>query len=698
MITGFDKKGVGEHFKKEFAKRLSDDDYEGAIDYLIKYSEETENPEFHLGLGMLYLLMTQDSDDSELIYMAYREFMLQIRRDPKCALAYRNLLAAEFLRRDNPDLDKYAAWFDSCGIDVSVIMNELGAAGFFNPFPTEPIDFATFFKPGEFGQIDPDYNPAQVRARTKSVQSYSYDELNGMDKRDLDELISAHEAISEKNSVADVLNGETIAKPSKIIKFRGGGKSDGGLSAEHKVLHFSEQNEDDGGGFDAFLDEEFDDEPSHEFIERLLTTLKESAEDGGLFDDFEDPNGDADDRKVSIDIVDPNRMMRLAESKYDARDYEAALDILEGISRGSDNFYFVLVMRALIYLDNENTVKAEEALKEALKLRPDGALVGTLLCRYYELVGQTDKIPATLKGIDITDFSDGDHVFRTVFRYVLKYCAESDALQLLDELIDEYNILDVRLVYAQMMYNLGDKDYALKELYTLSRIYYDDINVRYFYLMARLGADRLPVDNEAPQEILTTVVDAFMDAVERGRYDEIDRELFDYGMEFFLSLEFRNEPKLLKKMFETVRKLARKDEFDGKMRDALVSPYAEPIVKAVILSELLAKDPKRGFIAEVMYEPISSDGVMSPVDKFARGYCTAYAFTAMLCPSATDKLAAAATKLKSTDADQNEAAYYLFTKAAKGEKVYDTERVALAMGFTKSSAGRALKKFDDIKE
>ncbi len=707
MITDFDKKGVATRFKTEFNKRLEDEDYEGAIDYLIKYSEERDNPDFHLDMGMLYLLMTQDSDDSELIYMAYREFMLQIRRDPSCALAYRNLLATEFLRRDVPDVEKYAAWFDGRGIDVKSIMDELDEAGFLTPYSVDPIDFAAFFKSGEFGEIDSEYDPTIIAARTRSIPSYCYGELEKMDKTELKKLAEAYDELRSP-SLDNILNGEdhVAEKPSKIIKFEAGEIDNNETVndiANRKVIRFTDSERDD-----AFSVDNEDD--YREMFDKFLQVVQ-TRSDGES--DISDPQ-EAEYEKRQADAVeiglkelfDSDGIMRLAENRYVLKDYESALDLLEHISRGSENYYYVLVMRALIYLDNKHIEKAEKALAEASSLKPDGALVGTLLCRLFELKCEFDRIPDALKRIDITDFIDGDHVYRTAFKYVIKYCNEDDALDLLDEYIDEYNILDIRLAYAQIMYNRGDKDYALKELYTLSRIYYDDINVRYYYIMARMGAEKLAVDNEAPQEILAAIVDAFLKAVEKGNSlgGNPDDELFSYGLEFFISLEFRNEPRLLKRMFEAVRKLTRFPELEGKMRDALVSPYVEPIVKAVILSELLTKDPKTPFDMEIMYEPLSSDCVKTLDGEYSSGYYKAYAFIVALCPSAVDKLITAARELKQTvDAPDDDIAYYLFVKATEGEKIYDDGRIAYAMGYrSKHAVNQGLKsieeKIADLKE
>lgn len=99
MITEFDKNGVAKLLKKQFNECVRNCDYEDALDVLLKYADETEYADFHLTCGTLYLLMTQDSDDNELLTLAFREFMMHIARFPKCSVAYRNLLVVEFLRR-----------------------------------------------------------------------------------------------------------------------------------------------------------------------------------------------------------------------------------------------------------------------------------------------------------------------------------------------------------------------------------------------------------------------------------------------------------------------------------------------------------------------------------------------------------------------------------------------------------------------
>ena len=129
MITAFDKNGAVALYKREFAERLKEDDYEGALDRLLKYSEATENPDFHMACGMLYLVMSQSSDDREFLTLAYREFMEHIRRFPDCTAAYRNLLATVYLRRDPNAMLSCDEFVQSSGQNLKEIVNELADVG-----------------------------------------------------------------------------------------------------------------------------------------------------------------------------------------------------------------------------------------------------------------------------------------------------------------------------------------------------------------------------------------------------------------------------------------------------------------------------------------------------------------------------------------------------------------------------------------
>lgn len=681
MITDFDKNNIAAHFKAEFAKRLSENDYEGAIDYLIKYSDEKNFSDFHLICGMLYLQMTQDSDDAELYTMAFREFMMHLRRHPDCRNAYRNLLATLFLRGDALPILACGSIIKNRGFELDSILDELSDAGILmlSDSVDEPPDIDGLFKAGEFGELD-------------NVCAYADGENEF------------------KSDVAE--NGAKGSRGSKIIRF--GGKTEAPTETE-TPCHDDAPKSNDMASADMpdILSEEiyedilrhadedgFDLKDIYNFADSVLgrTILKdiesgiacESYEHGGSTDMNAEPSGD--------------EIMRKAEMLLEGGNYRGALEELGKIKRKDEHYYYCgLAMRAFIYLEYEDLAVAESLLNEAAAMRQGGALVGTLLCRLYELQGRYSEIPPVLKGIDVKDFIDGNHVYKA-FRLALAYCGKEDAAALAKDYIDEYNILDMRRLYAQMRYNDGDKAAATHELYMLSRVFYDDINARYYYLRARAGDENLPIDEEAPQEILNAVVEDYMKCIKNGGLTQktVESEHFLYSVEFFLTLEYRNERKLLVKMFDAVRATAAEPLLESKVRDALVSPYVEPIVKAIILGELLKKNNGSDFLLEIMYCPISSDDLRSPEDGYPSWYYWAYAFVVVFCKNGISAFRQYARDLRDAlcrqEASETDIAYYLIKNTVKScyGCPFD-DRIAYALGYSsKSAAERAYKTLSDI--
>ncbi len=704
MITSFDKNGAVRYYKKCFAERLDELDYEGALDYLIKYSNECENPHFHLACGMLYMLMTQDSDDVELCYLAYREFMYQIVRDPSCEAAYKNLVATEFLRRDMPDVAYYRRWLESCGIDYNNIMRKIADAGFMIRFGEDPIDYDGFFEPGEFGEIDPNFDA--VRPSKKPLEEVDYDRLQALSDSELESFELRPSPAERDKLLVDRLNGEKMSEKSKVIKF---GAAPSGSSAKNKKgkitpidLGDEDIDESIAGMYGDYRYEEEtydDDEEDAELVERIFRSLEEYEKN---YDDYSDERylkdepADQDKNEALTDIestiksylaekqVNSGSVLRLAESFYDAREFDAALKLLGGISSKDERYYYALCMRGLIFMECDRLSDAETAFAEASNIKPGGALVGTLKCSLYERQKRTDKIPQELKNIDNLDFYNGDHVYKA-FRFALEYCSDDDALKLIEGYIDEYNILDIRLVYAQLLYNRGERSAARAELYRLSRIFYDDINIYYFNELAKTDADKLPVAEEAPQDALAVIVEGFMSCVEQGLSSEdADDDFLCLSLEFFLSLEFDNDRAVLKRMFDTVKSLADRPEFECRMRDALVSPYVEPIVKGVILSQLQARSNGCDFLLETGYKPISPKLIGAPPDDRPTGYYRAYAFVAALLGGDVERFiefADGVTEKTGSGVSQDALAYYLVKRFFSERKIKIDSRLAYALGF-----------------
>lgn len=589
MITKFDQTSAIALYKRKFAEYIKTQRFEDALDVLLKYSEITDNPDLHLSLGMLYLLMAQDSDDRELLTMAHRELMLHLRTHPDSAPAYRNLLATVILRRDPASLIECSEWIKKRGYDMDGMLEELAEVGI-DVFSddNDMMYLEALFAPEEFGGIG-----ASV-----------------IDK-----------ASSEKADEAGEPHGK---KPSKIIKFRGGvnscecDKADG-ISADKKIIEI----ENDSENFDTqflkqiaeFDEEEFEDgDDGNEIsIDDIVSEDKRTAEP------------DAWDKDLPISLRS-RIALRNAEEYCENGDYDSALEILDTITTEDKQLHYCAqCVRAFIFLERGQTDKARFAIDAALGVKRKGALAGTLLCALYEATNEVEKIPQALKNIDVTDFIDADHVYKAM-RLAINYCAAEDVIELARDYIAEFNVMDIRMLYAQVLYNSGARSEATKELYTLSRIFYDDFNAQYYYLMAKMGVDKMPVKDEAPQSALGKIVDTVIGIVQADAVDGeiVDTEAFRLGLEVFLTLEYQNDKKTVILMFDTLRKLAANVLIEDKMRDALCSPYVEPIVKAVILSALLERN--NGFLASIMYCPISDDCVPALGEGYSLGCYIAYAF------------------------------------------------------------------------
>ena len=642
---------------------------------LLIYSEATNNPDFHMACGMVYLLMSQDSDDKELLTLAYREFMMHLRDHPSCDAAYRNLLATVMLRREPSAIMECCAWIKGRGKDVEAMLDELAEAGveLFSD-DSKFLYIEGLYRPGEFGAIDVDC----------SAQA------------------------NEENSDDD--SATNAEKSTKVIKFRGAANCDESTTANGVA-----ENANRHGGYPFKGTEENSAEDVYDLISQLLTAENES-------DDEDQIDADEDDRYMLDGLIAKDAeteklpaelrarvILRSAEQYCERGQLEKALDVLNRITPSDGYLYYSAeCVRAFILLENDRVGEAQAAISRALDSNPSGALAGTLLCTVYELQGKFELIPQALKNIAVGDFVDADHVYKAM-RLAIKYCDPIDALDLAEEYIDEYNVMDIRQLYAQMLYNNGEREDAVHELYLLTRIFYDDFNAQYYYLTARTGdAVTLPIDEEAPQPALSQAVEKLTSVVQSGSIDDrlIESDAFNYGLELYLTLEYQNERKVLTTMFDTLRKLAADTRLESKMRDAIVSPYVEPIVKAVILSELLKRNAS--FLVDLSYRPMSDDSVPTLGDGFSAGYYTAYAFVLMFDRHAIKTFIKCANDLRrwekengslggDADTAERDAANYLIRRvrqqARRGSKRGDP-RIDYALGYTtKPAASKAYKAF-----
>ncbi len=687
MITEFDKDNINEYYKERFIEAFRDEDYEKAIDYLIKYSKLTDYPEFHLAMGELYLLMTQDSDDIDLCFLAYREFLMHIRRFPKCEAAYRDLLAVEYIRRDYPDVEEYRKWFGKRGMNVGGIFRALSIIGLVMPIEGVPVDLYELFKPGELGALDP--IPPQ---ETADFQEQS--KPNGATHK----IIEFAGNQSDKNRDVRYRKIEQFSKPEQpsVIDSR---------KRKSKIIKF-----DSNGESDFASDEEEMDEETREILDDFMQFVSNLDSE-----DYEEDDGEKSIDEDLLDMIEHDRaddkpprddIIRIVSEMYDRNDYEGALNVLSRVKPNDPQYYYALTLRGVILLErNEDgdLAAARSTLDEALRIKPGGAIASTLLCQAYENGKMTELIPSVLKAIDVTDFVNSAHVYKA-FDLAIEYCDSDEALDLIEQYIEEYNFMDMRLIYAQMIYNRGERAEASNELYTLSRINYDDIHYNFFYLSSKLDVEKLPEEAEAPQEILATVVENIMDIITSGTPlspDIADSDIFIYGLEFFFTLEFKNNNRTLKRMFDTLGKIAANPIFEEKSRDALVSPYAEPIVKGVILSELFSRDHTTDFLVEITYKHYSEDSIETPEDGYGDGVYRAYGMLLALCaaaaPSVTslyDKLANLPNELALTERQK---AYYLVKRTLKDRGITPDDRLAYAMGFrTRTEADRCYSAIDKM--
>ncbi len=686
MITEFDKSGGAAYYKKRFAECVEEDDYEHAIDYLLKYHDDYDNADFHLACGMLYLQMSLDSDDNEIVCMAVRELFMHIRRFPDCECAYRDLLIALILRRDGAAFTECCKWIQQRGLNFRKIINELASTGILFPSSEEeyPPDFNELFD-AEYGEIGTEL----------------CDCFDGYYEPDAEEIGVIFDGI---------MNTPTYDGDDKIIPF--GGEMPVGQEAK-RLFEVSPQIKKTSDDQHAQIDEPDGEDLSTEPFDDVPPDPNAIDED----DDFNDfinaylyDNGDIvfnaqDDEDVpdhaEEDINDATaQILHAAEEAYSAGDFDGAIRALESVKRGDGRYYVTLCMRALIEMEKGAYDDAETSLKRAEAIKPTGALSGSLLCRLYEHENKTELIPSTLQKIDVKDYVNTPHLYKA-FDMTVKYCDDDVAAELLRKYIKEFNIMEMRVVYAQIMYNMGERDFALDELYTLSRIFYDDINISMCYMMARMHPEKLEIGSEAPQTVLSLVVYNVMQTVLEGQIGdaELKDDKYMSGLEFFLTLEFSNKRKLLVKMFETVRAIASYEILKDKVRDTLVSPYVEPIVKAVILGELLAKSPGTPFLMEIAYCPIMPENFKILGKDCSRGYYIAYAFVLALCRDRLDKLnkLAAETVFPSEGVTDASIAYYLFKTATAGVPYAKDERLPLALGFaSKAAAARDFKALSQL--
>lgn len=644
-------------YRREFGEYLSACDYEDASDCLLRFSAEFDNPEFHKAFGMLYLLMSQDSDDREYLALAFREFLMYLRRHPDCIELYRDVAAVLLLRHEPHALIEWGDIVRGRGIDFDGLLEELEKVGI-DFFETEmALALDELFGPGEFGLIDPDYGKPNPKPKKPEVA-------------------------------------EEKAPTKKIIAFKG--RSDENdrrvnprVAAEDKVLQMPEELDD---YMYARRGEEF------EFIKQMTAAEDERVDTAEMWESEEFLNSEA----AKVLGMQARIALREAERHSELGETDKALEILDTVKPDEGHLYYCAeCMRAYIYLDTDRLDDAYAAIKRAQTVQAGGALAGTLLCKLYEVMGKPEKIADVIKKIDAKDFVDIDHAFKAL-DFAVRFCTPEDAIEFTRAYVDEFNIVDMRLLYAQLLYNHGDREEAEKELFYMSRVFYDDFIIRFYYTSVKSGVPSLPLGDNVPQEVLGMLIDGFMDNVLGGKLNVADTkgEAFRYAFETFVTLEFDNDRHTTVRMFEALRKLADIPELTEDLLDELVSPYVEPLVKAVIVTELCKRGQKIDMF-ESEYCPVYFVEQPTPDAKTlkAAGVKTAHEYVAVLCRQRLREFNKLAKKLAShmpaKDINDRDAAYYLLRKLKGNGMLLDKstdERLHYALGYSsKADANRAYK-------
>lgn len=660
MIKRFDKSGAVALNKRKFNELMEIGDYEAAFDKLMRYSEVAENPDLHLHCGMLYMLMSLDSDDRELLTLAHREFMMYIAAHHDCVVAYRNVLAVALWRRDTQAALEIIDWIKLSGFDATAIADEL-----------EDYGLKLFADDGAFVDLEGLFPPSAFGILYDGKASSADDDSDNVE--------------------------QNTPERSKIIPFRGRTAADDvgniKIGGQERVTEFA------GDGDEDKLGDEF-----------FKILLKLTGNDGAGDDLSDEHAGDVLDEEVFLSdaVDDPDIRARLvlrdAQLLCAKDDTDAALARLDEITRDGGRLYYCAeCLRADIMIQKKRYAEAQAALNRAYSCFREGALAGTLQCKLYEITDNVERIPDALRAVDVTDYADADHVYKAM-QYAIKYCTRDEAIELAEDYIDEFNMFDIRMLHAQMLYNSGEKSEAVRELYIISRILYDDFGAQYYYLMAKAGIDELTVDIDVPQSILGMMIDNIIALVNSGVFvsepEIIESEPFRYGLEMFLTLEFRNTRNVMKIMFDTLRKVATDKRLETAMRNALVSPYVEPLVKSVILGELLSMyNGECSFLTEDSLCPVSDATVPTLGGGYSRGYYLAYALVTALAKSGLRYFIDAANALKAelseAACDDRDIAYYLWKTVKTEQKFNDKDvenRIEYALGYdSRAQAAAAFK-------
>lgn len=668
MIVNFDTNNLADVYKEKFGKCLDENDFEGALGVLIKYDNEFGYPDFHLACGMLYLEIALKSVDDHYRDMAFREFMFHIRRFPKCYVAYRDLVLSVLLGQDsiNFNILMFYRWIASCGNDLSRIERDVSVTNIIEPnCKKSDMHFSDLFF-GEYGDIDP--RPHLRQKDTANLMNF-----------DIDKTVFESNIELSKGENCSVLQDET---------------------------------EDD-----INLDE-MDPDIIREFLDEFSKSAQEldrRAESEKIMpfsnpDNADDVNDEANANLKSLLEDESDRYISLAVKAIEDNNEDLAIEYMAKVKPESRHYYHSLNMRAIYYIQRNRFAEAKFLVDTACAVKPHGAVCGTLRCVLYEEMGQTSLIPKALAKIDVKDFDTEQFLFQA-FKFAMTYCNDAELQEWLARCVEEYDVLQMRFMYAVLRYNDGDYDFAVEEFRKLSQIRYFDFYINYFYeIVSVRDPNGFKLDIELIKRCIKSEISTLVDyIIKNGINDEtINTHMFKCALVYFLAGDFDNSKRELIKMFSAVRQLCHDTRFADVLRDFLVSPYGQPLVKIVVLAELMALNPNEQFLYLVGSVPLmcsfadiptSSDGVISNSSK-----AFVYLFT-LICgvkPSlAQEKLAKQVDLLEIIFSDvkvenERDMTYFLLRRLFSANKIYTYEnRLPQALGYkTREEAENAHKNID----
>lgn len=643
MIKKFNGKGSVAIYKREFAECFSDGDYEYAMDALLKFSGATPNPEFHFAFGTLYLLLSQDCDDASLYPLAFREFMIHIRQNPDCRIAYRNLIVAVRLLRNLGTIAWCEDWVKSRGQDLDGIISEIESYGIvrFSVNDDNVIDLEGLLKLSELG----------------TIADCPHSELGN--------------------------NAETRETESKVLEFGGNPNSTefGGGDVTEKTDENKEENkiinidtkktDDESGEYFPDPDDPLSRELEAKFNELCLLLKAQDALDDDRYDDAIDVLariGDSDDRNY----YDAQCLSALA-FKLSKRYPEAqaalnrAFDVFPDRAKArllqcelfeeTNNCENIPAMIEKIDIESfDNNVQAKTALDYAMK---------------YGFVDDALEL-ATAYVDEFNSFDLRKQYARLLFQAGKRDEAESELYILSRILYDDYGAFHSFLMSAKADAVASDLDGLPSKVFNATI------------------EDALKIAFKNDEQL---------DAM----YPDI-RDYLNYMFPLFFKFDFENKPTQVKLMvmFEALRKIATNDRFRDFVCDALVSPYAGMLAKSVMLGEMLAsKSGKVDFVAVSDMLPVSYDTNMRLAGGYRKGFYVAYAFAVFYTPHLIECFVKYAKvlkkKIKGVECDDCDIAYYLWLKCKRQKLAYITEdekRIASAFGFTgKTEADARYKAF-----